>query len=342
MTNAPIPVRPARQSPSPSVIERACFAALVARNANERPAVAAARLWPDDKLPAMALGAKSAQTLGTLTGWGSDLVTESVAAFFASLGPLSAIAQIIDRGVSIPMGAADKIGIPYRSAEPGVAPWVGEGEPTRVLSYGFSSAELGPTRKAATITVVSGELVRRSGAEPIFRRMLREDAGRTLDAAYLSTDAATSAGAAGLLYGVTARTSFGDPREDMADLAKAVSSSGEVVFITSAARAASAKVLQPELAPLILASPALADDRVVAVDPAALLHGFGGEPEITTSIEALVHMSDDGDPIRASGVTADPVRSLFQTDAVAVRMVTTMAFAKTSSRAVAFMDDVAW
>lgn len=342
MTNAPIPVRPARQTPSASVIERACFAALVARSANERPVVAAARLWPDDKLPAMALGAKSAQSLGTLTGWGSDLVTESVAAFFASLGQMSAIAQIIERGVSIPMGQADKITIPYRSAEPGVAPWVGEGEPTRVLSYGFSSADLGPTRKAATITVVSGELVRRSGAEPIFRRMLREDAGRTLDAAYLSTDAATSAGAAGLLYGVTARTSFGDPREDMADLAKAVSSSGEVVFITSAARAANAKVLQPELAPLILASPALADDRVVALDPAALLHGFGGEPEITTSIEALVHMSDDGDPIRASGVTADPVRSLFQTDAVAVRMVITMAFAKTSSRAVAYMDGVAW
>ena len=61
----------------------------------------------------------------------------------------------------------------------------------------------------------------------------------------------------------------------MADLAKAVSSSGEVVFITSAARAASAKVLQPELAPLILASPALADDRLVALDPAALLHVAG-------------------------------------------------------------------
>ena len=304
--------------------------------------VAAARLWPDDKLPAMALGAKSAQALGTLTGWGSDLVTESVGAFFASLGQMSAIAQIIDRGVSIPMGQADKITIPYRSAEPGEAPWVGEGEPTRVLSYGFSSADLGPTRKAATITVVSGELVRRSGAEPIFRRMLREDAGRTLDAAYLSTDAATTAGAAGLLYGVTARTSFGDPREDMADLAKAVSSSGEVVFITSPARAASAKVLQPELAPLILASPALADDRLVALDPAALLHGFGGAPEITTSIEALLHMSDDGDPIRASGVTADPVRSLFQTDAVALRMEITMAFAKTSSRAAAYMDGVAW
>lgn len=335
---APIPVRPVRQGRPGAAVERAAYAALVARHRGGSPAEAAQSLWPQDRLTHAVLGEQRAvQSLGTSDGWGSDLVGEAVADFFASLGPLSAMGQIIGRGLSVSLPGRGSISIPYRSAQPGESPWVAEGEPIRVLSYGFAAKSLGPSRKAATITVVSGELYRRTNAEPIFRRMLREDAGRTLDAAYLSAGAASSSALAGLLNGVTetAGTSS-DVTDDLAALASAVSTSGEVVFIAAPKRAARIRVRKPELASAVFASAVIPADRVIALDPLALVHGFGGEPDITSSIEALVHMSDDADPIRASGATADPVRSLFQTDALAVRMILDLAFAKITDDAAAF------
>lgn len=337
----PIPVRPARHTNNGFALERAAFASFVGHHRGKRPVNIALDLWPQDKLTPQVFGAKSAQTVGSTDGWGGSLVADATADFFGSLGPLSAIGQIIGRGLIVSLDQNGEIKIPYRPAAPNQAPWVGEGDPIRVVSYGFDKATLGPARKAAVITVCSGELVRRTGAEAIFRRLLREDAGRTLDGAYFSSDPATDDGVAGLLYGVTGTPGGGTVREDMAALAGAVSSSGEVVFVASAKRAARMRILEPELASLVLASPAVADSRLIALDPLALVHGFGGEPEIATSIEALVHMSDAPSPISAGGV-ADPVRSLFQTDGVATRMIIDLSFTKMNASAVGFMDAPSW
>ena len=50
-------------------------------------------------------------------------------------------------------------------------------------------------------------------------------------------------------------------------------------------------------------------------------------------------MSDDPDPIVATS-PADPVRSLYQTDAIAVRMILPVAFAKRRAGAVAVMNNL--
>ena len=52
-------------------------------------------------------------------------------------------------------------------------------------------------------------------------------------------------------------------------------------------------------------------------------------------------MADDPDQISDSG-TADPVRSLWQTDAIALRMIVRIAFAKLNATAAAFSDGVEW
>jgi hypothetical protein len=192
MTQTRTAPRPPRQDRPGTAIVRAAYSAAVGRHRHIRPAEVALDLWgPLEGARALAvLGQqKAAQSLGTGDYWGGDVIGEAVADFFASLGPLSAMGQIIGRGLNVSLLGQGTISIPYRSAEPGVSPWVAEGAPIRVLSYGFSAGALGPSRKAATITVVSNDLFRRTNAQPIFTRMLREDAGRTLDSAYLSADA---------------------------------------------------------------------------------------------------------------------------------------------------------
>ena len=196
----------------------------------------------------------------------------------------------------------------------------------------------------AIITVFSRELTKYADAKAIFGGIFREDAGFSLDAAYFSALSATSARHPGLLYGVTAASpSVIDPKENLAQLAGEVSirGSGEVIFVTSPDRAARFPILNPESKATVLASAYVPADRVIAVDPRGLVHGYGPAPEIIISTEGTVHMSDAPLPISASGV-ADPVLSLYQTDSIGLRCILEIAFAKRRSNAVSFMDGCGW
>jgi hypothetical protein len=112
-------------------------------------------------------------------------------------------------------------------------------------------------------------------------------------------------------------------------------------FITTPSLAARAHIYEPELRNFILPSRAVPAGRVIGLDPAAIAHGFDGAPDIAAAREAVVHMSDDPDPI-VSTTAADPVRSLWQTDAIALRLIVDMAFVKLNTGAAAFVDGVRW
>ena len=79
---------------------------------------------------------------------------------------------------------------------------------------------------------------------------------------------------------------------------------------------------------------------LIAVDPLSLAWGAGADPDIDVSTEAVLHMSDDPLDIVLSGVTADPTRSVYQTDAIAIRMILPIAFAKRRADAVAYISGV--
>jgi hypothetical protein len=82
---------------------------------------------------------------------------------------------------------------------------------------------------------------------------------------------------------------------------------------------------------------------VIAIDPVSIAHGYGANPDLITSGSATIHMDSTALPISAGGVTAAPVRSLWQTDSMATRMMLDIAFSKRRSNAVAFMEEVsAW
>ncbi len=342
MTQKPNPIRLRPQTQEPQVhFERAAFAMVMAA-VNDQDETDACRLFPDDNVIPILL--RAAVAPGSTTGWAAELAQQATAAFLRSLAPQSAAAALMSYGVEINLDRLGRTTVPARAGLPSILPWVEESQPIPVSKQAITGIPVGPAKKMGLIVVFSGELAKRSSAQGTFSTLLRESAAVSLDAGYFSTEAGDDKTHVGLLYGVTPLAGSGNALDDLTALALAAASggSGQVVFVTGPGRAASMAVRMPELKTLVLPSLAVPDTRVIAVDPASLVHGAGTEPDMTASRSALLHMSDDPLPVVGSGVTADPVRSLYQTDSIALRCLIDVAFGKRRSGAVAYLDEVTW
>lgn len=341
MTQKPHPISLRAQPTEPQIhFERAAFAMVMAA-ANGQDEDFACRIFPDDAVLPILL--RAAQSPGSTGGWASTLALQTTGAFLRSLSPQSAAAALMDRGIEVDFGRFEQVTMPGRAETPSRLPWVAEGQPIPVSKETVTGTQIGPARKMGVIVVFSSTLAKRSSAQSTFIALLRESTAASLDAAYFSADAGDDVTHAGLLYGVSpTTTASGNVKDDLASLAGAVSvgGSGQVVFIMGPARAAKLPILVPELRSVVLPSSAVPENRVIAIDPLSLIHGAGTEPDISASNAALLHMSDDPNAIVASGSTADPVRSLYQTDAIALSCLIDVTFAKRRPGAVAFMDIV--
>lgn len=340
----------------PSSLERACLAhAMRAADTNPHGTSAeeiAAKRWSHDKRAGLILRANASPGGSGTSGFGAEVAGEVWGDFLESLEPFSAIAAIASRGLVSPLPGFGERKFPARTSAKASMAWVAENEPIPARSYTMGAVTIEP-KKMAVISVFSRELARRADFEAIAGRILREDAGMSFDAAYLSTTAASTAAHAGLLDGLTAGAGFagGDLTALETDIAAllaeiAPGGNGDAVIIMSPARAARFKIKAPLLAAAfpVLASTALADTRIVAVDPSALIHGFTGAPDIEASAESVLHMSDVPLEIVADSgpTTADPVRSMYQTAAIALRCILEIGFGKRRSNAVAYLDDPTW
>jgi hypothetical protein len=119
-----------------------------------------------------------------------------------------------------------------------------------------------------------------------------------------------------------------------------------VVFIANPGRAALISILFPDLESTVLPSAAVPEDRLIAVDPKSLIFLADAEPEITSSQESAFHMEDTTPAqIGVAGspnVVAAPTQSLYQTDAIATRLIGDVAFGARRTGAVAYMDGLEW
>ncbi|WP_373503642.1 phage major capsid protein [Aestuariivirga sp.] len=338
--------------PQPSAFERLAFASVLkatSSNKSEDVDDIITRRWPTDRTAALVAKATVAPGASGTAGWAAEVAGTAWGGFLASLAPFSVMASIMPRGTVSPFDGFSRKLHPYRSSTAAPMSWVKELDVIPVAAYTIASATLTP-KKMATLTIFSRELMKHSDAEAIFNQIFREDAGLSLDAAYFSTDSATDARHAGLLNGLTAGTGYGGAdaaamQTDLAALASTVAAngSGEVVFIGSPERAALFPVRFAESKVTMMGSAAVPATRVIALDPRALVHGFNPVPDIDVSTEGTVHMSDTPlEIVDDSATVADPVRSLFQTDAIGLRCFLEIGFAKRRSNAVAFVDGVTW
>lgn len=334
--------------PQPSIV-RAAFSEFVAsatRNSTRRQSAdeVAAALWPADRSVLAVLRAVAAPSTSADH---PALLATAAGEFIRSLRP-SAAARLFSTGIEVSLIGADTITYPARDpAVPAPLAWVGEGDPIPVRQAGIGAVVLGPTRLLASIIVLSGSLARRSAALPIFERLVRDEASASLDAALFSAAAASDLAEAGLLAGVAATPPYPMPPTETlgvlsAIVAGAPGASGEVVFVAAPDVYAAIRLAVPDLAFPLLPSAALPAGRVIAVDPTALIVGYGAS-DLEVSREGLLHMDNEPEQIVPEGGPASaPTRGLWQTDSLGVRITVNISWRLRAPGLVAFSDGVVY
>jgi hypothetical protein len=338
--------RPVAVEPTISSLVRAVIAgARATLDRGIRAADYASAAWPNDATVPLVLRASVNPTLMANATALSPIVQQ----FVEALGPLSAAGALANAGISLSSFGRGLVSVP--SFAPGEASFVAENAPIPVKQFVSSGPTLSPY-KLATIVTLSAELLEHSDAETLVRAVLTESVALGLDRVLFSAAAAVAGQQpAGLLNGIAGLTPTvaGGAKSDVMadDLAKLTGAIGAVagsgIFFVAAPEQATA--LQFRLAqevPEVHASEALAAGTVIAIAPRAFVSIFE-TPRVEASIEALVHQEDTTPLAIASGATiAAPTRSLFQTNAVGLRMITPVSWALRSPAAVAWMSGVNW
>jgi hypothetical protein len=297
--------------------------------------------WPSDRIVARAA---SAPAMTSVAGWAAELAQKIVSDALDALGPVSAAVRLLRLGLVLSFDRHAIISAPGFTAAPGNAGFVAEGQPIPVRQLAATGAQLQPYKLAA-ISVLTREMVESSNAEQMIGDVLVRAAGLALDAAVFDSSAATAARAAGLRSGIAALTPsasvdpFGAFYEDLSTVIGGVSPvGGPFVLVTSYARAATMAARfpgDPGLA--VLGCNAVGND-LIAVGPNALVSAFSPDPEIETSSAASLVMNDVAAPVVNGGAPAAPVRSLLQTDSIALKVRWPMAWALRSPAAVAWVS----
>jgi hypothetical protein len=351
-----LPSELTRERPG-TLISRAAFC--VARSGpSHLPEQVAREKWPgDERTLAVVKATTSPAAVGT-SGWASQLAPAALADFLGSLQPQSAAAKLVAAGTQLSLNGVASLGIPQRSTVPATdAAWVSETGAIPVRQSTVAETFLGPAKKLAAIAVLSRETAEHSSGESVISAILSEDISASLDATLFSNLAATSARPAGLLNGVsaaaTATTGGGEAalRGDLDALAGAVANSGGVdgiVFIASPAYALRTSLYRTTTQGLNIwaAAPgAVADGTIIAIQSRAFVSAFPGI-RIETANNATLHMEDTSPlALSATGTpntVAAPIRSLWQTDSIAIRAILSIAYTTRAPHAVSFITKATW
>ena len=317
--------------------------------------------------------AASAPATTTTSGWAAELVQTATLDFIDTLVANSIYPVLRDIGGKFTFGRNGIVSIPARSATPSVAgSFVGQGAPIPVRQAGFSASTLTP-KKMAVITTFTREIAEKStpDIEQVLRTAIQEDTGVAIDTVLLDTNAATAIRPAGLRNGVTGlvATTGGGFNALVADLkglvgALIASSMGNVrlpVWVMNPVQALSISLTQnaagdfPFAADLrggtllgypVAQSATVATGTVALVDAADFFTATGDEPRFDVSDQAVLHMEDTAPTqIGVAGTpsaVAAPVRSMFQTDSIALRMIMDLNWTMRRAGMIAFVTGVSW
>jgi HK97 family phage major capsid protein len=281
-------------------------------------------------------------------------------------------------GLALTFGANGRLVIPTRNLTPSIAgSFVGEGAPIPVRQGAFASQTLVP-KKMAVITTWTREMSEYStpSIEGLLRQAVLEDTAISLDTVLLDNNAATAIRPAGLRsYGAgltasaVAGNSYANFVADYKSLYGALltSTAGNVrrpVMLLNPAQSLAVGLIQPPAAaaPLFpflgmieggrLLKADVIESSTVPVGEAVLLDAAdfttaGAEgPQMEISDAATLHFEDTAPADIVSGsagtpVPATPVKSMFQTDSLALRMIMRMNWLMRRP-VVAWMTGVQW
>jgi len=310
----------------------------------------------------------------TVTGWAAELVQTTYADFMALLLPRSVYPRLAAKGLDLQFGRTGRISVPTRSATPTIAgSFVGEGLPIPVRQGQFTAQILTP-KKMAVITTWTKELDEHSipAIEGLLREAIQEDTAVSLDSILLDANPATTVRPAGILNGVAATTAtaggglaavIGDIKALVGALT--TSTKGNLrapawlmnptdVLSASLASAANTGIFpfkeetaQGRLANLpIIDSGTVPAKTLVLIDAADFVSAGAQGPRFEVSDQATLHEEDTAPlPLASPGtpaVVAAPIRSLWQTDSLALRLILPMNWTIRRAGVVAWTQNITW
>jgi hypothetical protein len=307
----------------------------------------AAAMWPSDRDVIELTRAASAPAMTNVVGWAAELAHKVVVDALAALGPASAAAQLMQRGLVLNFDGFGVISAPGFVAGAGNASFVAEGAPIPVRQLASTAATLNP-HKLATIAVLTRELIESSNAEAAVSDALVKSSGAALDAVFFDANAESAARPAGMRNGVAASTPSGATDlwqaafEDVATLINAiapVAGNGPYIFIGSPGRVMTMQFRfnidvddANTPAPLFYASTAMGNDLAVLA-PSALVTAASPTPNVETVTAGTLVMDTAPGPAGTTG----PEKSMFQTDSMAIKVRWPLAWALRDPRGFAWL-----
>jgi hypothetical protein len=278
-------------------------------------------------------------------GWAAEFVV-TMAADYQQLMPRSAFAQLAAQGMSLTFERGEIMVPNFTPSAAGA--FIREGEPIPVVQ-GEMTGQLLTRKKMACIIGYSREVA--EGAvvtlEGLLRTRIQESTAVALDSVLLDDQPGTDFRPAGLLNGAVAVTTSGGMQTDLQLLAEALVAATDhhvrsPVLIVNWAQALAAR-LQAErsVIPLIV-SPSSEAGTVIMVDAADFACAGGQIPRFEISKEAAIHYEDTDPQHISDAVLATPVRSLWQTDSLGLRIILEVDWCLRRPGAVAFARDVQW
>lgn len=345
----------------------------IAHVQKQNPLVVQQKMYGRDEALGMVIKAAVDPAKTTVAGWAAELVQESIGDFMDLLMPASIYPRLANRGVRLSFDTNGSIKIPSRAKTPNLAgSFIAEGEPIPVRRLGLTSITLTP-KKMAVISTFTREMAQHSTPqiEALIRDAMVEDTALVIDTYLLDANPASATRPAGLGNGATAVTPSAEAdalamMADIKNLIKAVlANTGgiarDIVILINPNQALDIVVQQTttgefmfetlnalgqKVSVTFIESGTVPDKTLFAVDASDFVSTTGDTPEFDVSDQATLHMEDTTPlPIVSGGgtpTTASPVRSLWQTASIGVRMIWDINWAMRRAGMVAKVEAVTW
>jgi hypothetical protein len=359
MTRPPgaVPLRPdysaARSRPADTLI-KAATARLLSFARRKTLAEILAEHYPENRQVAALTRAASLPASTTGSGWADTLAQTSTPDFLMTLGPQSAGATVLGRCISFQFGRdAAAIKVPSITSASANATFVAENAPIPVRQLQFDAGVTLAPKMFATIAPFTREVFDYSlpTIESTVRAVMTESVGAALDAALFSNTAGDATRPPGLLVGLSpvTPTASGDwamigDIEALAASIAPVAGNAPILFVASPKQMArmrySAQLRDVE----IYASSALADKTVLCIATNCVASAIDPAPRFDIADQTALHMSTTPSQL-VSGtgpVVASPITSLYQVDALALKMILQVGWGLRSATGLAFMSAVNW
>jgi HK97 family phage major capsid protein len=335
----------------------------------------------DDEAMQLVLKAVTNPANTTVAGWAQELVATVLADFMAALPVMSIYPGLSAAGQRLTFGRAGIIKVPLRNTvalgSPGAlnGSFVGEGQPIPVRRASLGSISLTP-KKMAVISSFTKEMDLHStpSIEAVVRQAINEDTSRAIDAALIDATAADTIRPAGLKAAANTpnsitpeavlTTTYDKMVSDLKRMINGIVAAGggtSLVLLINPADALSLQwvtiadgsfpfdsVQNGVLRGIrVLQSTTVTAKQPLMVDAGEFVSVTADTPEFDVSDQATIHEEDTTPlPISATGApntVAAPVRSLWQTYSMAVRMILPMNWAMRRVGMVSYMNaNVGW